>query len=366
MALKGYEIVREETARLARGMAPLALIAFGILLLAGFEPLRTGVSLLAGTAYSILLFAMIGRSAARAVLFPPAQGTRIVRRGYFFRYLLTGAAVFAAIRLPQLQPLAAILPLFFPKLILLWQQVHPSVRKGGEENGPEILGYLFGNTSLPITETMRNSWIIMAFILFLCIFLTRRMEKIPKGKQAFAEKAVLMIDGLVDSTMGEGCRAFSPYIMTLMMSSLFGSLASLFWMRSTTADLNTTLGWAIITFILITYNKIKFGGIKGYLKGFLEPIFVMAPLNVLSEIATPVSMSFRHFGNMAGGLVITTLIMGALKVLSNAVLGFLPVPLLQIGLPGVLSLYFDCFTACMQAFIFSMLTMAYVGDARGS
>ena len=233
-------------------------------------------------------------------------------------------------------------------------------------NGPEILGYLFGNTSLPITETMRNSWIIMAFILFLCIFLTRRMEKIPKGKQAFAEKAVLMIDGLVDSTMGEGCRAFSPYIMTLMMSSLFGSLASLFWMRSTTADLNTTLGWAIITFILITYNKIKFGGIKGYLKGFLEPIFVMAPLNVLSEIATPVSMSFRHFGNMAGGLVITTLIMGALKVLSNAVLGFLPVPLLQIGLPGVLSLYFDCFTACMQAFIFSMLTMAYVGDARVS
>ena len=84
MALKGYEIVREETARLARGMAPLVLIAFGILLLAGFEPLRTGVSLLAGTAYSILLFAMIGRSAARAVL---------------------------------------------------WQQVHPSARKGGEENG---------------------------------------------------------------------------------------------------------------------------------------------------------------------------------------------------------------------------------------
>lgn len=88
--------------------------------------------------------------------------------------------------------------------------------------------------------------------------------------------------------------------------------------------------------MLITFNKIKYGGIKGYLKGFLEPIFVMAPLNVLSEIATPVSMSFRHFGNMAGGLVITTLIMGALKVLSNAVLGFLPdnIALLQIGLPG--------------------------------
>ena len=79
----------------------------------------------------------------------------------------------------------------------------------------------------------------------------------------------------------------------------------------------------------------------------------MAPLNVLSEIATPVSMSFRHFGNMAGGLVITTLIMGAPKVLSNAVLGFLPdnIALLQIGLPGVLSLYFDLLQACMRAFI---------------
>ena len=137
-------------------------------------------------------------------------------------------------------------------------------------------------------------------------------------------------------------------------------------MRPVTADLNTTLGWAIMTFILITYNKIRYGGIGGYVKSFFEPIFVMAPLNLLSEVATPVSMSFRHFGNMAGGLVISTLMMGALEVLSNVILGFLPVPLLQIGIPGVLSLYFDCFTACMQAFIFSMLTMAYVGDARGS
>lgn len=235
-----------------------------------------------------------------------------------------------------------------------------------EINGPQVLCYLFGNENLPITETMRNAWIVMAFIAFLCLFLTHRMQKIPKGKQALAEKAVIMIENLVDNTMGSGCRAFAPYIATLMMSSLFGSLASLFWMRPVTADLNTTLGWALITFVLITYNKIKFGGIKGYLKGFLEPVFVMAPLNVLSEVATPVSMSFRHFGNMAGGLVISTLLLGALEVLSNAVLGFLPVPLLQIGLPGILSLYFDCFTACMQAFIFSMLTMAYVGDARGS
>ncbi|MDO4269996.1 MAG: FoF1 ATP synthase subunit a [Eubacteriales bacterium] len=230
--------------------------------------------------------------------------------------------------------------------------------------GPKVYFYLFGNESMPITETMRNYWIVMAFILLLCVFLTHRMQKVPKGRQALAEKAVQMIDDLVDSTMGEGFRSFSPYIMTLLMSSLLGSLATLFWMRPVTADLNTTLGWALITFALITINKIKYHGVGGYLKGFLEPIFVMAPLNVLSEVATPISMSFRHFGNMAGGLVISTLLLGALQALSHAVLGFLPVPLLQIGIPGILSLYFDCFTAAMQAFIFSMLTMSYVGAAK--
>lgn len=235
-------------------------------------------------------------------------------------------------------------------------------------NGPKVLFEipLFGG--LPITETMRNAWIVMAFILFLCIFLTSGMGhvKIPRGKHALAEKAVMMIDGLVDGAMGPGCRHFSPYITTLLMFSFFGSLASLFFMRPVTGDLNTTLGWALITFAMILFNNIKYNGLGGYVKGLFKPIFIMFPLNVLSEVATPVSMSFRHFGNIAGGLVITTLLMAALQAASKALLWFLPVPLLQIGLPGVLSLYFDVFTSAMQAFIFSMLTMSYVGNARST
>ena len=229
-------------------------------------------------------------------------------------------------------------------------------------NGPKIYLNLFDNPNLPITETMVNYWIVMVFILFLCVFLTSRMEKIPKGKQAVAEKIVLMIDGLVDQNMGPDFRGYSPYIATLMMSSVFGSLCSLVTLRSVTADLNTTLGWALITFAMITYTKIKYHGFGGYLKGFTEPIIVMAPLNILSEIATPVSMSFRHFGNIAGGCVISTLLLGALSALSSAL--HLPLPLFQIGIPGVLSLYFDLFSGCIQAFIFSMLTMAYVGSAK--
>lgn len=229
-------------------------------------------------------------------------------------------------------------------------------------NGPQVYFEIPVLGGLPITETMRTQWIVMAVILALCLFLTHGMSIVPKGKQVLAEKAVIMCDWLVDSNMGEGWRAFSPYIAALLVSSLFGSLASLFGLRAATADLNTTLGWALMTFALITFYKLKYSGLKGYLKGFLEPIFVMAPLNVLSEIATPVSMSFRHFGNMAGGLVITTLLLRALAALSSLL--HLPIPLFQIGLPGVLSLYFDLFTACMQAYIFSMLTMAYVSAAK--
>mgnify|MGYP000956592248 CR=1 FL=1 len=217
---------------------------------------------------------------------------------------------------------------------------------------------LFGHIS--ITETMVNAWVVMLIILGLCLFFTHNLQKIPKGKQALIEKAIEMVDGLIEQNMG--CQSYAPYIVTLLLSSVLGSLVSLIGLRSVTADLNTTLGWAIMTFCMIIYANIRYKGLGGYLKGFLEPIPVMLPLNILSEIATPVSMSFRHFGNIAGGMVITTLLMGALSALSTAL--HLPIPLLQIGIPGVLSLYFDLFSGCIQAFIFSMLTMAYVGSAR--
>ena len=108
--MTGMEIVREETRRMLRGMLPLTVIAFGVFILCGVSPVKAGVSLLAGACYSLLLF-------------------RIVRRGYFFRYVLTGAVVVAAIKMPFLHALAVVVPLFFPKIIILWSDaVH---RKGG-------------------------------------------------------------------------------------------------------------------------------------------------------------------------------------------------------------------------------------------
>ena len=116
-----------------------------------------------------------------------------------------------------------------------------------------------------------------------------------------------------------------------------------------------------MVFILITHYKLK-GGVGNYLKGFTEPIFVMTPLNILSEFATPVAMAFRHYGNVMSGSVIAVLVAAGLQWLSIKVLGWLPgflgeIPFLQIGLPAVLSIYFDVFSGCMQAYIFAMLTM---------
>lgn len=135
-----------------------------------------------------------------------------------------------------------------------------------------------------------------------------------------------------------------------------------------TADFNVTLTWALMTFVLITFFKIKTNGFGGYLKGFGQPIPLMLPLNLLSEVATPLSMAFRMFGNVAGGAVITGLIYGGLSFVSQALhisfnIGVFTIDLAQIFTPAVLSIYFDLFSGCIQAYIFAMLTMVYVSSA---
>jgi len=178
-----------------------------------------------------------------------------------------------------------------------------------------------------------------------------------------------MLYGLVEDTMGKHNLKFAPYIGTLFLSSIFGTLigtTQLF--RSATADLSVTAAWALVTTGMVWYHNIKNFGFKAWLKGFTEPIVVMTPMNVVSEIANPVSMAFRHFGNVAGGSVLTALIYGALGAASTLLFGWLPgvladIPFLAAGIPAVLSIYFDLFSGFVQALVFSLLTMVYVGGA---
>ena len=225
-----------------------------------------------------------------------------------------------------------------------------------------------------ISETLVVSWIVMILITGLCIWLTRdlKVENISK-RQAVAEMLVEQAQKFVrNNTGGTKFDNLIPFVAALFTTSVVSNLISLTGLRSPTADLSTEAAWAVVVFIMITSNKIKAGGILGYLKGFTTPIPVMTPFNVLSELATPVSMACRHFGNILSGVVINGLIYAALAVATSALLGWLPgalgqvlgsIPFLDVGVPAILSVYFDWFSGFMQAFIFSMLTIMYIANA---
>ena len=229
---------------------------------------------------------------------------------------------------------------------------------------------IFGG--IPITETQVNSWIVMAVITALCLILTHNLQvRAVTKRQMAAEWIVEKVEGLVRSNMGEKFMGFCPFVAAIFGLSAFSSLSSLFGLYPPTADLNTVAGWAILVFVMITYFKIRTNGFGGYLKGYTEPFALFTPFNVLSELGTPVSMAFRHFGNVVSGTVISALVYAALAAASTALLGWLPgvlgkIPFLQVGIPAVLSIYFDLFSSCMQAFIFAMLTMLYISSAAST
>ena len=220
-----------------------------------------------------------------------------------------------------------------------------------------------------ITQTTITLFVTTIILIILAVTLTRKITKRPGKVQVLLEKVVGMLYNLVESTMGKHNIRFAPYIGTLFVSSIFGSVIGMTQLfRSSTADLSVTMAWALVTTGMVWYNNIKNFGLKAWLKGFTEPIFVMTPMNIVSEIASPLSLAFRHFGNVAGGSVLTALIYGALSLLTSALLGWLPgilgeIPFFQAGIPAVLSIYFDLFSGFVQALVFSLLTMVYVAGA---
>ena len=286
-------------------------------------------------------------------------------------------------------------------------------------NGAKIL-YTFENVPLfgkvDITQTLIVSWLVVGIITALCWWLGSGLKVTNiSRKQAVAEMAATALLNFVRGNMGTGFDHYIPLVGAIFISSVISNLISLLGIWSPTADLMTELAWALVVFVLITYHKIKSSGIGGYLKGFLDPIFVMAPINVMSECFTPVSMACRHFGNILSGTVISALIYGALTALNNAVFGILGAsmytaiavlaiglvplalsfmqkkkkllipgiivtilgvlavitnlgatyPWLTVGIPALPSLYFDWFGGCIQAFIFCTLTTLFIKQAAG-
>ena len=286
-------------------------------------------------------------------------------------------------------------------------------------NGAKIIATfenvpLFGTVQL--TQTVIVSWLIFVIISALCIWLGSGLKVTGiSRKQAVAEMAYTALVNFVRGNMGPNFDRYIPLVGTIFITSVISNLISLLGIWSPTADLMTELAWALVVFVLITYHKIKSAGIGAYLKGFLEPIFVLLPINIMSECFTPVSMACRHFGNILSGTVISALIYAALTAASSAlfgalgsslvaasiilivgaglgvfgymkkrkaflipgiilaILGVLAVitnlgadyPWLTVGIPAIPSLYFDWFGGCIQAFIFCTLTTLFIKQAAG-
>ena len=217
---------------------------------------------------------------------------------------------------------------------------------------------------LLITEAQVVSAAVVLTILFLCLYLTHGITVVPGSKrQLVAEWIVEKCQGMVDTNMGPYFKGFGPFIAAIMGLSALSSLSSLLGLFPPTSDINIVAGWAILVFVLITYYKLK-AGLWFYIKGFAQPVPFLLPMNIISEAATPVSMSFRHYGNILSGSIISALLAAAFAGLSNLLLGWIPYvgdsQILRVGIPAVLSLYFDIFSGGLQAFIFATLTMMYI------
>ncbi len=274
---------------------------------------------------------------------------------------------------------------------------------------------IFGG--IPITQTTVSHLLVTIFLCTLSIVLGRNLKKRPDGMQVMVEKGVMMLQNMVVESMGEHNVHWTPFIGTIFLSSICGSYIGLTgFLRSSTADLSVPLVWAVMVSVIIWYNNIKNNGLIGWLKGFTEPIVVMTPMNIVGEIAQPASMAFRHFGNIAGGGVINSILYTALAMASSLVIRLITatgwlvsaimlilcvalvlrwkakgkmaalifgiisgvlgltglleafgiltdVPILTYGIPAVLSCYFDLFSGFVQAYVFTLLTMVYISNS---
>ena len=218
----------------------------------------------------------------------------------------------------------------------------------------ELLVKIAGNEYI-IPDTIVNMWIITIVLLVFAMVVNSKLKKaksdeVPSNFLNVVEILVESVDGLVETSMGKhNVKRFGPYIFTLAIFLAVANLSGLLGISPPTSDYSVTLSLALITFVLTQYWAFKnSGGLGGYLKGYTEPMAFLTPLNIIGELANPISLSFRLFGNIMSGGIIMGLLYGALGFIAPVI-------------AAPLHAYFDVFSGLLQTFIFLMLTMIFVG-----
>lgn len=218
----------------------------------------------------------------------------------------------------------------------------------------DILGgfELFG-IQIWITRTMVNTWIIMFILILLALVVRlklRSFKEVPGKFQNVIEALIETFDNFMKNTGGEKLKPLASWFFTIFVFIFLSNISGLVGLRPPTADWATTFALALATFILIHYMGVRHRGGK-YIKSFFEPNPIFLPLNLMGELAVPISLSFRLFGNVLSGLILMTLIYNIAPLI------------LQIGIPAALHAYFDIFTGAIQTYIFCALSIMFVKGA---
>ncbi len=213
--------------------------------------------------------------------------------------------------------------------------------------------YKFLGADVYITTSHVCILIVLLIIIGFAIFANRKMKhakEVPDGFQNVVELIVEKLDGMVQQVMGKNAKYFANYIGTIFIFILISNFSGLLGLRPPTADYGTTFALAIMTFCIITFQKFKHQHVKGVVKGLCSPWVFWAPINLIGDIAVPISMSLRLFANILSGVVIETLVYTLLSWLATV-------------WPAFLHVYFDLFSGAIQTYVFAMLTMTYVNQA---
>lgn len=208
--------------------------------------------------------------------------------------------------------------------------------------------HLFGQ-ELWLTTTHVSILIVCALLLIFALVVRAKLsdaEGKPGVLQNIAELAVESLDNMVHGSMGNNGLRFRNYIGVLFLFLIVSNLSGLLGLRPPTADYGVTLPLGLITFTLIQFNNIKYNKAGAFTELF-KPLPFLFPINLIGEIAVPFSLSLRLFGNVLSGTVIMGLLYGLLYKVAWA-------------WPGILHIYFDLFSGCIQAYVFCMLTMVFI------
>lgn len=189
-----------------------------------------------------------------------------------------------------------------------------------------------------------GSLVISAVLIAFSLLATRRFSDRPRGVQSAVESFYETMVGIVESTVPEGARGCAPVVITLfvfiLLSNLIGTIP---WFESPTADVNAPIGLALVVFDMMIYYGIKSKGFLGYLKSFIRPNVLFLPINLIETFTKPITLAFRLFGNIFAGELLVLIL----------------VKLIPIGVPTAFSL-FHVFIGAIQAYLFFMLSLAYI------